>query len=224
MNVKDYTYDQNEFYMNYKVFYPDSYESLPLIVYLHGAGERGKKIDHLYRHGIPKLLDEGLEIPAVVLAPQCPEWCVWDNIVDRVKGIIDSVVREYGIKQDRISLTGSSMGGFGTWMMGKTYPDFFAGIAPIAGGGMSWRAPNLVSTPVLAAHGRLDDTVPIVYSQLMVDSLKENGGNAELIVLEGLGHNDGIEYAYRNTHVIQWLLAQRRTDFTPVPEKFSIYF
>lgn len=218
MNGKDYMYNENKFGMNYKVFYPDTYRELPLIVYLHGAGERGKDISHLYRHGIPKLMKEGTEIPAIVLAPQCPEWCVWDNVVDKVKAIIDCVVEEFGVSSDRICITGSSMGGFGTWMMGLTYPSFFAGIAPIAGGGMSWRTSKLSTTPVLAAHGVIDDVVPITYSRLMVDGVNQNGGNAELIELENYGHNDGIDYAYRNTKVIEWLLKQRRTDFAYVPE------
>ena len=218
MNIKDYMYNENEFDMNYKVFYPDNYEALPLIVYLHGAGERGKNISHLYRHGIPKLISEGKEIPAVVLCPQCPDWCVWNNVVDRVKKIIDGVAEEFEIKKDRICITGSSMGGFGTWMMGKTYPSFFAAIAPVAGGGMSWRTSKLRTTPVLAVHGREDTVVPPVYSQLMVDGVNSNGGSAELIVLDGYGHNDGIDYAYRHTKIIEWLVNHRRTDFIYVPE------
>lgn len=218
MNIKNYGYNENKFNMNYTVFYPDEYKDLPLIVYLHGAGERGTDISHIYRHAIPKLIKEGREIPAVVLAPQCPRQYVWDNVVENVKRIIDSVTEEFEIKADRISITGSSMGGFGTWMMGLTYPSFFAGIAPIAGGGMSWRALKLRSTPVLAIHGSVDDAVPIVYSQLMVDGVNNSGGKAELIALQNYSHNDGIDYAYRNTKLIEWLVAQRRTNFDYIPE------
>ena len=224
MNTKLYSYNENPYNMNYLVFYPDTYEDLPLIIYLHGAGERGEKQDHLYRHGIPKLIAEGKEIPAVVLCPQCPRWCVWDNVVDDVKGIIDSVVEEFHIKEDRIGITGSSMGGFGTWMMGLTYTNFFAGIAPVAGGAMSWRAPNLRTTPVFAVHGDKDMSVPIIYSELMVDGINASGGSAKLISLEGYEHNDGIDFAYRNTELIDWLLSQRRRDYTPVPEYCSDCF
>lgn len=218
MNTKDCKHNENQFNMNYKVFYPDNFEDLPMIVYLHGAGERGTDSSHLFRHGIPKLISEGKEFNAVILCPQCPAFNVWDNVVDRVKGIIDTVAEEFHIKKDRITITGSSMGGFGTWMMGKTYPTFFAAIAPVAGGGMSWRAAKLSKTPIFAVHGNQDDAVPFVYSQLMVDAAKANGASVELLELDGFGHNDGIDYAYRNTKLINWLINQRRTDFEYVPE------
>lgn len=110
------------------------------------------------------------------------------------------------------------MGGFGTWMMAKTYPSFFAGVAPVAGGGMVWRAPKLKTTPVLAVHGTEDDVVPLIYSQLMVDGVNGSGGHAELIELNGYGHTDGIDFAYRNTKIIDWLVKLRRIDFEYVPE------
>ena len=141
-----------------------------------------------------------------------------------MKGIIDSVVQEFDVQKDRITITGSSMGGFGTWMMGKTYGNFFAAIAPVAGGGMSWRAANLCTTPVLAVHGDQDTAVPIIYSELMVDSVNAFGGRAELISLKGFGHNDGIDFAYRNTKLIEWLLEQRRGNFEKVSETYSEFF
>lgn len=224
MNTKKYLWNENHFDMNYTVFYPDMYQGLPLIVYLHGAGERGVIEEHLYRHGIPKLIREGKEIPAVVLCPQCPEWAVWDNVVERVKSIIDSVAEEFSILADRITITGSSMGGFGTWMMGLTYNNFFAGIAPVAGGGMSWRTANLKRTPVFAIHGVEDSVVPISYSELMVKGVNNAGGSAVLLPLPGKEHNDGIDAAYRETDVIEWLTAQRRKDFSKQPEVCSEYF
>ena len=210
--------------MNYAVYYPDDYTDVPLLVYLHGAGERGTDFDHLYRHAIPLLLSQGRTYPAVILVPQCPTEVVWDNVVGDVKSIIDTVAAEFSIRPDRICLTGSSMGGYGTWSMALTYPSFFSAIAPIAGGGMAWRAKRLVTTPVYAFHGAEDLTVVPVYSQLMCDAVTAAGGEARLVLLENLGHDDGINYAYAHTDLVDWLLQQRRRDFNFVPDACSQYY
>lgn len=210
--------------MNYAVCYPDHYEGLPLLVYLHGAGERGTAFDHVYRHGIPLLLEKGRTYPAVILVPQCPTEVVWCNIVDRIKSVIDTVAAEFSVQSDRICLTGSSMGGFGTWSTALTYPNFFSAIAPIAGGGMAWRAKRLVTTPVYAFHGAGDTVVVPAYSQMMCDAVTAAGGEARLVLLEDFGHDDGINYAYRETDMVDWLLRQRRTDFAFVPDACSQYY
>ncbi len=183
------------------VFLPACVEAdTPLLVYLHGAGERGTRTDHMCRHGIPRL------------------------IVREVKSVIDDTVSHFAVRTDRISLTGCSMGGFGAWEMGMTYTGFFAALAPIAGGGRSFRASNLRTTPVRAYHGAEDELVPAVYSSLMTDAVRACGGDAELTLLPGMGHNEGIEYAYEHTDVTEWLISMRRTDHTPVPEFLSEYF
>ena len=222
MNEKQYI-AKNENEMNYVVYYPNSYKDLPLLIYLHGAGERGGILSHLTRHAIPKLVHEGKEFPAVILCPQCPTKYVWDNVTTMLKTLIDKIANEFEIKQDRICITGSSMGGYGTWMMGLSYPNFFSAIGPVAGGGMSWRARNLRNTPVYVAHGKKDTTVPIECSELMVNELKKYAP-VKFLVLDEHGHNDGINYTYSSTDMIEWLLAQRRTDFTPIPDVCSEYF
>lgn len=225
MNKKITYIKANSERLGYLIYLPEgAKENLPLLIYLHGAGERGTELEHLTRHGVPKMLSEGYEPEAIVLCPQCPAQFVWNNVVREVKKLIDEVVSYYGIKNDRIMITGSSMGGYGTWEMGLTYPDFFAGIAPVCGGAMPWRAGNLRTTPVSTWHGDKDDTVALVNSELMVDAVNRTGGNATLHVLRGFGHNDGIEEAYYRTELLTWLLGQRRTDFTPVPEALSEYF
>jgi len=224
MNMKLYPADSN-CRMNFAVYYPDNYADLPLLTYLHGAGERGLNADHLTRHGIPKAIDEGAFFEAVVLCPQCPAEFVWDNVVEDVKAIIDRVAEEFCIKSDRICITGSSMGGFGTWMMGITYPNFFSAIAPVAGGGMAWRTSNLRTTPVYAYHGELDELVPPMYSALMVDAVNASGGSAELNILKNLGHNDAIDEVYAKGEIIGKLLAARRpADAEKVKEFLSELF
>ena len=216
--------EKNDYSLGGLLFTPLNIQDTPLIIYLHGAGERGENKDHLYKHGIPKLISEGREYPAIILCPQCPAEFVWNNVVRELKAMIDKVVEEYSINPDRISITGSSMGGFGTWEMALTYTAFFAAAAPVAGGGLSWRTPNLRKTPIFAYHGSIDNAVPPIYSELMVNSTNRSGGKAELVILENLGHNDGIDYAYRNTDLIEKLINARRTDFEPVPEFLSSMF
>lgn len=217
MEIK--TYPANEkCRMNYVVAHPSEYMDLPLLVYLHGAGERGTNIEHVYRHGIPKLIREGREINAVVLYPQCPGQFIWNNVVESLKELIDSVACEYGISRDRIMLTGSSMGGYGTWETAMCYPETFAAIAPVAGGGVVWRTSKLKNVPVIAYHGKLDSAVPISQSEIMVGFTNKFGGKAELIAIDGCEHNEGIDFAYRNTDLIERLLSYRKTDFSHVPE------
>lgn len=221
MQYTDHVFSHGDISLNYRVYAPEKTALLPLLIYLHGAGERGDtpdKLDHIMRHGIPKLISEGREIPAVVLCPQCPTDAVWDNVVFALGTLIRQVAAEYGILPDRILLTGSSMGGYGTFATALAHPTLFAAIAPISGGNMSWRSSNLKTTPVYAVHGKEDTLVPPVCSELMVNAVNATGGKAKLLLLEGQGHNDAIDYAYRHTDVIEWLLSMRRTDFTPVPE------
>ncbi|MBR2029024.1 MAG: dienelactone hydrolase family protein [Oscillospiraceae bacterium] len=224
MNRYTDTYICNNVKMSYEVFSPDNCENMPLLVFLHGAGERGTTTDNVNRWALPRLITEGVKVPAVVLCPQCPQEYVWDNLVREIKGLTDMIAEKYKIKKDRICITGASMGGFGTWSMGMAYPEYFSAIAPVAGGGMVWRTPNLKTTPVYAVHGDADNVVPLVYSQLMVDGVNKNGGNAQLTVLKGFGHGDGIDEAYENTDLIEWILKQRKTDFEKVAEAFSEYF
>lgn len=215
---------QNENEMNYLVFTPKNTKDLPLVIYLHGAGERGEKIEHILRHGLPRLIDEGREYPAVVLCPQCPRQFIWNNVVADLKKIIDKIIAEYEIKPDRVLLTGSSMGGYGTWETAMTYPETFAAIAPVAGGGVAWRTTRLKNIPIRAYHGSADTCVEPIQSELMVKAVNQNGGNAELIVLDGFEHNDGIDEAYRNTDLMEWLLRHRKTDFSRVPEFCEEWF
>ena len=222
MTIK--THLSNDDQMNYAVAFDDDCAAKPLLVYLHGAGERGKNFDHIYRHGIPKLIKEGLQINAIVLFPQCPAAFIWNNMVKELKTLIDEVVREYGIQKDRILLTGSSMGGYGTWEMGMCYPEIFAAIAPVAGGGVAWRTQKLKNTPVIAYHGEMDTTVPVSQSEILVDFTNRHGGTAELTILKDKGHNDGIDYAYRETDLIQRLLSYRKLDFSRIPEVCEEYF
>ncbi len=183
----------------------DTVGAPPMLVFLHGSEERGRDYDRIMVHGLPKYIAAGREIPAVVLCPQCPEGITWTNIAGDIRELILRTAEDTGADTARISLTGISMGGFGTWDIATNYPELFRRIAPICGGGMSWRADALRAIPVRAFHGALDEAVPLAYSELMVDAVNAAGGNAELTVFPGVGHN-AWDKAYLETDVIEWLL------------------
>ncbi len=189
-------------------------EHLPMIVFLHGAGERADaaegKVSLVAVNGIPRYIEEGKFAPhAIVLCPQCPKEKVWNNLTAPLKALIDRVAEEQNADPDRISLTGLSMGGYGTWEMGAAYPGFFAALAPICGGGISWRAPVIGKTPVRAFHGMEDDVVPCRNSTEMCDALRRSGGNVSLTLFAYERHNSW-DAAYRQTDLLSWLLSACR--------------
>ena len=199
--------------IGYLLFTPDDLrpdETLPLIVFLHGAGERGENIRDVKRHGLPKLWGRGERpVRAIVLCPQCPSDDFWNAMTHELKELIDAVAAAQPVDPDRISLTGISMGGFGTWATAITYPSFFSAIAPICGGGMAWSAPVLGQLPIRAFHGDCDTIVEPQYSLQMVQAVNRFGGHALLELCPGLDH-DCWTYAYEQTDLLSWLIAQKR--------------
>ena len=195
--------------MNYKLYFPkENIKQLPLLVFLHGAGERGDMLEDAWRinvHAIPKYISEGMELPALVLCPQCPINFDWNNMVFFLKSLIDEVVEKYGVDKSRISLTGISMGAFGSYEMGALYNSYFSAIAPICGGGLSWRGGDIANTPIWAFHGDADDVVPVKNSIEMIDAISKNGGDTRLTLLHNIDHNSW-DFAYKETRVIDWLI------------------
>lgn len=199
--------------MNYLLGLPKDYspeESLPMIVFLHGAGERGTDPRKIKVHGIPKRLDNGLPVRAIILAPQVPdERHVWNTLMDEAMELIEKIAVEYNADKNRISLTGISMGGYGTWEIGTSNDKFFSALAPICGGGMSWRGSILKDVPIRAFHGDADDVVPVQTTLEMVDNINDHGGKAECIILHRVGHGSW-DYAYNETNLMEWLVSQTK--------------
>ena len=189
-------------------------ESLPLLVFLHGAGERGEDLELLKIYGPAKLFTQDpdyLGLRAITLSPQCPNGCVWNHLVSHVYELILSVAQQYNVDRSRISLTGLSMGGFGTWDMGCAYPELFSALGPICGGGQAFRAAALKNMPIRAFHGDADPTVPISASQEMVAAVTRAGGSVDFTVYPGVGHNSW-DAAYEQTDLIPWLISRKRPD------------
>lgn len=190
--------------MYYLLQKPSKPGKVPLMLFLHGAGERGKDFEKIYVHAVPKYMRQGMEIPALVVCPQCPENFIWNNLVFLLKDFIDDLVKAYPVDESKIVITGISMGGYGTWEMLESFPGLFYKAAPVCGGGVGWRA-GVIRTPVWAFHGDADNVVDVKNSYEMVDAVKRAGIEAHLTVFHSVGHFSWDE-AYRNTRVLDWLL------------------
>lgn len=182
---------------------------LPLILQLHGAGERGDGREELERveiWGFPNLVKEG-EYPCLFVFPQCPENTFWAARVESILRFIDQLKESYDIDEDRIYLTGLSMGGYGTWYTAMAAPDRFAAIAPVCGGGMAWNA-DVLTMPVWAFHGAADKSVSVFSSDEMVENMRKHGLNVRYTRLDGVGHHVW-KYTY-NDELLNWFLSHKR--------------
>lgn len=193
---------------NYLVALPEEVkEGLPMIVFLHGAGQRGDDVNIIKAHGLAKTYEKHTPRGFIVLSPQCPQGRVWNNLVDELMELVEFVATKYNVDKRRISVTGLSMGGFGAWELGLSYPKYFSALAPICGGGMEWRAELLRDIPIKAFHGVLDDVVPVKRSIEMVKAVNRAGGKATITLYGKLGHNS-YDTAYTGSELVDWLIAQ----------------
>jgi predicted peptidase len=199
--------------LDYLLYLPPGYESQktwPLILFLHGAGERGDDIEKVKENGLPELIEQGKKFPFVIVSPQCPSGEAWVWKLKSLSALIDESAAQYKVDQDRIYVTGLSMGGFGTWALAAYAPERFAAIIPICGGGELTSVPRLKRLPVWAFHGAKDDIVPIERTREMVDALKKVQANVKFTVYPELGH-DSWTATYANPEVYKWLLEQKRS-------------
>ncbi len=208
---------------NYLLFLPTDYaarasskKKYPLIFFLHGAGERGSNVWKVGIHGPPKLVREKTDFPFIVLSPQCSVGQLWDN--EALMALLDDVMRKHHVDKSRVYLTGLSMGGFGTWSLGLAYPERFAAMAPICGGGdwISARLTNPKKTEALASlgiwafHGGKDPVVKLSESERMVEAVKKAGcREVELTVYPEAQHDSWSE-TYSNPKLYEWFLRHQR--------------
>lgn len=185
----------------------DKQQRWPLLLFLHGAGERGDDLEMVKKHGPPKLAANGKQFPFIVVSPQCP-WQQWWS-PEVLNALLDEITEKYAVDKGRIYLTGLSMGGFGTWSLAAAHPERFAAIAPICGGGDPKLADRLKNIPTWVFHGALDKTVPLQKSQDMVAAIKAAGGNPKLTVYDDADH-DSWTRTYDDPKFYEWLLAQRK--------------
>lgn len=194
----------------YQLYLPPGYsagsERWPLVLFLHGAGERGTDFSALVRQGLPKLATEQT-IRYILVAPQVPDGEVWS--IPTLAALLDRLVKELRVDSDRVYLTGLSMGGFGAWELATAYPQRFAAVVSISGGGNPVPACRLRDVPVWLIHGRQDDVIPVEESEVLARRLRACGGRVRLTVYPDVGH-DAWTRTYSDPGFLRWLLAQRR--------------
>lgn len=203
------------FQMEYLLFLPESYaqstnEEFPLILFLHGAGERGSDLDSVKRHGIPKIVETNPDFPFIAVSPQCPEDSWWTSELHTINGLIEEVVEKYKVDTSRIYLTGLSMGGFGTWSLASMHPERFAAIAPVCGGGeVRQILRSLTEMPIWTFHGQKDDVIPFSRSEEIVTALKKHGSSIKFTIYPEAGHDSWTE-TYDNPELYEWFLKHSR--------------
>ncbi len=231
----------------YLQFLPKGYDAKadkkwPLIMFLHGSGERGTNVWLVSVHGPPKLVKPVVEPPKnetpqaraqreeamrklsenfIVISPQCPADSRWDN--DTLLALLDQVIATHKVDTTRVYLTGLSMGGFGTWSLGVRHADRFAALAPICGGGeridvlIAGRKNKaaLQSAAVWAFHGGKDTAVPVEESEKMIAAMKKAGAkDLQLTIYPEAGHDSWTE-TYANPKLYDWFLQHRRAPTAP---------
>jgi len=198
---------------DYLLFTPSNMElqengKSPLIIFLHGAGERGDDIDLVKVHGPPKIVEANKDFPFYVLSPQCASDSWWE--AEQLVMLMDEVISMNDIDETRIYLTGLSMGGYATWDLAQLRPDRFAAIAPICGGSRmnAFRATLIKNVATWAFHGAMDTVVPLEASTRIVKALKNVGGDVKFTIYPMAGHDSWTE-TYANPKLYEWFLAHR---------------
>jgi predicted peptidase len=200
--------------LNYRIRIPEQAKSqkLPFVVFLHGAGERGDDNQRQLKHNPFTLAPQGTfeNNPCIAIAPQCPQDQWWSgNNLKLVLELIDEISDQLPIDEDRIYITGLSMGGMGTWALLEMEPELFAAAIPICGGGNPQAAKKFKKVPIWAFHGGADPTVPPEKSREMVAALKNEGSEIKYTEYPGVEHNSWTQ-TYKNPEVWEWLFTRKK--------------
>jgi predicted peptidase len=202
------------FKLDYLVYLPPGYESdtsqrWPLIFFLHASGERGSDLSLVKGHGLPRNLEAGHDLPFIVVSPQCPADSYWTLHTQALNALLSEVIAHNRVDEDRIYLTGMSMGGAGAWLLAASYPERFAAVVPIASHSVPIPLPRLKNLPLWVFHGDADERAPVNEIRHMVDALKAIGANVKMTIYPGVGH-DSWTQTYSNPALYDWFLSHKR--------------
>ncbi len=195
----------------YWLYLPEGYtpeKKYPLVLFLHGRGERGSNLEAVLTHGPPKLVKQGKSFPFIMVAPQLDGvHMFWQT--NELLALLDHIEQEYSVDADRVYCTGLSMGGFATWALGVAAPERFAALLPICGGGDPPNAARLKHVPTWVFHGAEDPVVPVGLSEQMVNAMKKAGGTPRFTSYPGVKHDSWTE-TYNNPEIYEWMLQQQQ--------------
>ena len=222
--------------LKYRLLKPLGYNPnkiYPLVIFLHGAGERGDDNAAQLMHGMSEFCKQARreKNPCYVIAPQCPTGEKWADIDWSAEGavkmpaqassslkltlaVVDAMLEDAPIDKNRIYITGLSMGGYGTWDAIARRPAFFAAAVPICGGGDPATAEKIKHIAVSCFHGDDDKAVAVEKSRIIIKAIKEAGGSPLYTEYPGVGH-DSWTQTYSSDAMQDWLFAQRRTQTKP---------
>ena len=217
----------------FQVFVPRDWSAdraWPVVLFLHGSGERGSDNQAQLKQGLPPWLKEhGADFPAVVVAPQAPENTVWSGEVEQAAvAALEQSIKHYHGDRSRLYLTGLSMGGYGVWQVAVDHPGMFAAAAPICGGvrslddmpelkvygapagdkGYAWVAQRVKPMPAWIFHGAIDDQVPTDESRFMNKALLKVGDTVRYTEYPGVGHNSW-GHAYDEPELWSWMFSHQ---------------
>jgi predicted peptidase len=196
--------------INYIIKLPENQkEQFPLLVFLHGSGERGSDLELVKKHS-PFTYQSLMKTDVAILAPQCPENTWWNTTA--IYELIQSICKQYNIDKSRIYLTGLSMGGWGTWKLATEHPELFAAVAPVCGvtdTNIFRNIEVLKNTPVHIFHGALDDIVSPNRSIDIYQKLRKVNPNCSLSIFPNDNHNSW-DSAYSDPKFYEWLFAQKK--------------
>lgn len=216
--------------LRYRIFVPERTDSTgmyPLVLFLHGAGERGSDNKAQLVWGVWRFVEDSVQQkhPSIVIVPQAPEGSYWGKAEWRTEStrlseepakplvltmeLLSRLQNEFPVDSTRIYVTGLSMGRFGTWNLIMRYPDKFAAAAPVCGGGDVTKAHRIAKIPIWNFHGALDDVVPPQLSRDMIAAVRYAGGNPGYSEYPDVGHFSWIQ-AYREPYLVDWLFSQRK--------------
>lgn len=181
----------------------------PLVIFLHGAGERGTDLLGVSRHGPLREVEKGRDFPFLIAAPQLSGQEYWGGYIESLNAWLDDLLEAYPVDPGRVYLTGLSMGGTGTWLWAMASPRRFAAILPMCGTGICWCAGNVTGLPIWTFHGSADEIIPVEESIHMVNRVNASGGQARLTICEGYTHDCWTD-TYAREDIYEWLLSHRR--------------